>query len=118
MSGSPLDPHRGRPVDLQARLAADREGVPYVVFRDGDDRQHIVELDASVTGIVIGRGPRAAIRLGWDRNVSWTHAQLERVGDDWVIVDDGLSMNGTFVNRERIAGRRRLEHADLLRVGS
>jgi hypothetical protein len=45
------------------------------------------------------------------------HAQLERVGDEWLIVDDGLSRNGTFVNGERVIGRRRLRDRDLVRCG-
>jgi hypothetical protein len=46
------------------------------------------------------------------------HAQLERVGDDWILVDDGLSRNGTWLNGARLTGRHRLQHGDVLRVGS
>jgi pSer/pThr/pTyr-binding forkhead associated (FHA) protein len=118
MPGSPLDPHRAKPIDLQARLAADREGVPYLLFRDGRDEQLIQRLDGSITRMVIGRSPRSDICLGWDPNVSWTHALLERISDNWMLVDDGLSRNGTFIKGTRIAGQRRLEHADEVRVGS
>ena len=45
------------------------------------------------------------------------HASLERLGDDWVLVDDGLSRNGSFVNGERMRGRRRLYDGDELRFG-
>ena len=45
------------------------------------------------------------------------HAALERVGDDWTVVDDGLSRNGTFVNGERVTGRRRLRDGDVIAVG-
>ena len=31
---------------------------------------------------------------------------------DWTVVDDGLSRNGTYVNGERIHGRRRLVDGD------
>jgi pSer/pThr/pTyr-binding forkhead associated (FHA) protein len=34
-----------------------------------------------------------------------------------VVVDDGLSRNGTFVNGERVVGQRRLEDGDQLAVG-
>ena len=44
-------------------------------------------------------------------------AQLERVGRDWVLVDDGLSRNGTFLNGERLVGRHRLHDGDVLLVG-
>jgi hypothetical protein len=39
------------------------------------------------------------------------------VGDDWALVDDGLSRNGSFVNGLRITGRRRLMDGDTLRIG-
>jgi hypothetical protein len=35
-----------------------------------------------------------------------------------VLVDDGLSRNGTYVNGERVAGRRRLRDGDAVRIGS
>jgi pSer/pThr/pTyr-binding forkhead associated (FHA) protein len=57
------------------------------------------------------------VALGWDPEVSRTHAQLELVGGDWTIRDDGLSRNGTFVNGERVTSRRRLEDRDTMRVG-
>jgi pSer/pThr/pTyr-binding forkhead associated (FHA) protein len=52
-----------------------------------------------------------------DPEVSRLHAELECLGGTWVIVDDGLSRNGTFVNGERIAGRHRLTNGDVLRCG-
>ena len=45
------------------------------------------------------------------------HAELERVGEEWALADDGLSRNGSFVNGERVAGRRRLDDGDALRFG-
>jgi hypothetical protein len=55
--------------------------------------------------------------LAWDSEVSRTHAQLELIGGEWALVDDGLSRNGSFVNGERLAGRRRLADGDVLRLG-
>jgi hypothetical protein len=49
--------------------------------------------------------------------VSRTHAELERIGRDWVLVDDRLSQNGSYVNEARVVGRRRLAHGDVLRFG-
>ena len=40
------------------------------------------------------------------------------VEEDWEIVDDGLSSNGTFLNRERVNGRRRLQDGDTLLFGT
>ena len=39
------------------------------------------------------------------------------MGADWVVCDDGLSHNGTFVNGERIGGRRRLRAGDIVGIG-
>ena len=46
------------------------------------------------------------------------HCQIECVGGDWAVSDEGLSRNGTFVNEERIAGRRRLYDGEVVRVGA
>ena len=40
--------------------------------------------------------------LDWDSEISRVHAALERIGDDWTVVDDGLSHNGTYLNGERV----------------
>jgi FHA domain/Bacterial regulatory proteins, luxR family len=56
--------------------------------------------------------------IEWDAGVSRTHAQLERLGkQDWMLVDDGLSSNGSIVNGERLHQRRRLVNGDVLRFG-
>tara|TARA_B100000131_G_C18017015_1_gene572940 strand:+ start:53 stop:517 length:465 start_codon:yes stop_codon:yes gene_type:complete len=50
--------------------------------------------------ITIGRHSDAGIFLD-DITVSRRHAQVERVGERYVVKDAG-SLNGTYVNRERI----------------
>src|SRR4051812_47207168 len=102
------------PADVKARLEAEREGVPFLLYRDGGDRQVIVKLAAPVT---IGRRPERDLALTWDSEVSRLHAQLEPVGSDWTVVDDGLSRNGTYVNGERVNGRKRLKDGDRIVVG-
>ena len=67
--------------------------------------------------MVIGRADTSDIALDWDDEISRVHAVVERIGEDWTIVDDGLSANGTFVNGERLQGRRRLRDGDRLRLG-
>jgi DNA-binding NarL/FixJ family response regulator len=42
---------------------------------------------------------------------------LERVGSVWTLADEGLSRNGSFVDGQRVHGRRRLEPGDVIRVG-
>ena len=58
------------------------------------------------------------IVLSWDGEVSRVHAALERIGPDWLIADDGLSHNGTWVNGDRVTGRRRLRDGDVIAVGA
>jgi hypothetical protein len=117
MPGSPLAAHAATPSELQERLEADRRGAPYLLLRDDQDRQRIVVLAESGERLVIGRDPATDLALTWDREVSRAHGHLERVGALWAVVDDGLSRNGTFVNGERVGGRRRLTDGDELRFG-
>jgi pSer/pThr/pTyr-binding forkhead associated (FHA) protein len=115
MPQSPLDPHVATPQELQQRIAAERRGAPYLVFRDGVDRQVVVELTGE--RLTIGRRATCAVALSWDTEVSRVHAEIDRVGDDWVVSDDGLSRNGTFVNGERVTARRRLRDGDVIVIG-
>jgi FHA domain/zinc-ribbon domain len=64
--------------------------------------------------MTIGRRPDSAVFLD-DITVSRDHALLVRRGSDWFIDDCG-SLNGTYVNRERIDSRR-LADGDELQVG-
>jgi len=111
------DPHASSPAELKARLEAERRGTPFLLYRDAEGRQHIAELGADVAGLTIGRRPDSDIALAWDAEVSRVHAELERVGRDWALIDDGLSRNGSYVNGERVPGRRRLRDGDRLCFG-
>jgi pSer/pThr/pTyr-binding forkhead associated (FHA) protein len=65
----------------------------------------------------IGRSVEAGIRLDTtDREVSRSHALLS-VKPDRVEIED-RSQNGTFVNNERITGRKALQDGDQVRCGS
>lgn len=114
---SPLAAHAATPSELQQRLEADRSGTPYLLLRDGEDRQRIVVLPEALGRLAVGRDPATDLALTWDREVSRAHAHLERIGPMWAIVDDGLSRNGSSVNGERVRGRRRLNDGDELRFG-
>ena len=105
------------PVELAERIAAERRGSPFVVYLDGDRRQRIVELRAEPSMLSIGREPATDIALEWDTEVSRAHAVLERVGASWTLIDDGLSRNGSFVNGDRLRGRRQLRDGDAIRIG-
>jgi pSer/pThr/pTyr-binding forkhead associated (FHA) protein len=102
--------------ELQERLDAARRDGPFMLYRDADEQQHIVILDGNAR-LSIGRQPASDVPLPWDSAVSRVHAALERVGDEWTLVDDGSSRNGSFVNGDRVHGRRRLCDGDLIRVG-
>ncbi|MGH2973750.1 MAG: FHA domain-containing protein [Solirubrobacterales bacterium] len=103
------------PRELKDRIEAERRGSPFLVYRDGEGQQVIRELTGD--RLSVGRSETADLSLAFDDKVSRVHAQLECVDEDWVIVDDGLSRNGSFVNQERIVGRRRLRDGDVLRFG-
>jgi pSer/pThr/pTyr-binding forkhead associated (FHA) protein len=102
------------PADVKARLDAERRGEPFLLYRDDAGRQVILTLQQTTT---VGRRPERDVALTWDTEVSRLHAQLEPVGPDWTVLDDGLSRNGTYVNGERVNGRRRLRDGDRLVFG-
>lgn len=117
MTETPLGPHQSTPAELRERLAAERRGVPFLLYRDESTGQRIVDLVAERTRLTLGRSPENDVSLEWDDEVSRLHAELERVGEHWLIVDDGVSRNGTFVVGERVNGRRRLQDGDVIRLG-
>jgi pSer/pThr/pTyr-binding forkhead associated (FHA) protein len=109
--------HRATPAELQARLAAERRGRPFLLYRDGEDTQQIVDLGESPERLTIGRSRTNGVVLEWDAEVSRVHVTLERLGAEWTLVDDGRSRNGTFLAGERVHGRTRLNDGDVIAVG-
>ena len=110
--------YRTSAVELKDRLAAERRGQAFVLYRDGSGAQRIIELDGGNGRISIGRSADADVSLAWDSDASRAHAELQQVADVWTVIDDGLSRNGTYVNGERLQGRRRLADGDSLRCGN
>lgn len=90
---------------------------PYLLMHDGGGRQLIVVLDPARSPMRLGRRSTNEICLGWDAEVSRRHADLEHTDDGWTLVDDELSRNGSFVDGERVRGRRRLQDAQMIRLG-
>jgi hypothetical protein len=117
MSGSPTARHTSLPSELLERADADRRGIAFLLFRDGEGGQRIVELPPAADRLTVGRRTTSNIALEWDTEVSRLHAELERIGDDWTVSDDGLSQNGSFVNGARLVHRHRLRDGDTLRFG-
>lgn len=112
-----MNGHRASATELKAQIEAEREGRPFLVFRDGEGEQQIVTVGEGATELWVGRGGAADVRLGWDEEVSALHAQIEVVRDECTLLDDGLSRNGSFVNEQRVHGRKHLRDGDTLRFG-
>ena len=117
VADSPLAPHASTPAELQERLRAEREGEPFLVFRDDQGRQRLEQLEGRTGRVTIGRNPTNDVALTWDEEVSRLHAEIEPLGGEWILTDEGLSRNGSFVNGERVDGRRRLRDGDVIRIG-
>ena len=83
-----------------------------VVVKRGPNAGSRFLLDSDVTGA--GRHPESDIFLD-DITVSRRHAEILRHGDEFVVKDVG-SLNGTYLNRERI-DEARLVNGDELQIG-
>jgi pSer/pThr/pTyr-binding forkhead associated (FHA) protein len=116
-SASPLKAHSASPAELRERIEAERRGRPFLVFRDDEHEQQLLDLDEQGERLSVGRGPSNEVSLPWDTEVSRLHAELECIAGEWTVSDDGLSRNGTFVNGSRVSGRHRLRDGDVIRVG-
>lgn len=114
--GDPLAPHSLSPKELTELLAVERDGGPFLAYRDADSALQLVPLTGEET-IMVGRRPDMGLALSWDAEVSGLHAELQCLGGEWTVVDDGLSRNGTFVEGQRISGRQRLRAGDRVRIG-
>jgi hypothetical protein len=114
---TPLGRHVASPAEVQERVLLERQGDPFVVLRREPGGQQLFALHPGLRRVTIGRGPSNDISLGWDTEVSRVHAELERLGGEWTVNDDGLSRNGTWVNGDRVSGRQRLRDGDVIQVG-
>ena len=102
--------------ELQAIIHAERRGEAFVYYRDEQDSQLIYFLGDGGQ-VAVGRSPANDIALTFDQSVSGVHALLNRVGSAWLVEDDGLSRNGTFLNGLRLRGQQRLRDGDWIRFG-
>ncbi|MET0459781.1 MAG: FHA domain-containing protein, partial [Ilumatobacteraceae bacterium] len=83
-----------------------------LIVRSGEQAGDRFTLDADLTRL--GRHPDSEIILD-DITVSRRHVTIERTDEGYVASDAG-SLNGTYVNQERIE-RAVLHHGDELQVG-
>ncbi|MEW6240586.1 MAG: FHA domain-containing protein [Chloroflexota bacterium] len=73
------------------------------------------EFELTRSEVVIGRDPSVDISIP-SAAVSRRHARLMRDGDGYALEDLGSS-NGTYLNGERLTGRRPLKNGDEIRLG-
>lgn len=110
--------HRTSAEELAALGWIREDGRSFLTREDGGPGQRVIPLAFEDVPLAIGRLPTADIALPGDPAVSRVHAELVGAGGEWILVDGGLSKNGTFVNGGRISNRRRLFDGDELRLGS
>jgi len=113
----PASPHAASATELKAQIEAERDGTPFLIYRDGEGRHQLLVLVPDRDRITLGRRSSADLAMSWDEEVSRLHAELARHGDEWTIEDNGLSLNGSFVNGEPLRGHRRLHDGDAIRLG-
>jgi pSer/pThr/pTyr-binding forkhead associated (FHA) protein len=113
----PLERHTQTPAELQLLLAAERRGRAFLAFRGPVGNLQVFDLPDDGSVVVIGRRDGVSLCLRWDSRVSGIHAEVRMLGEEWTIVDDGMSKNGTAINAQRLIGRQRLRDHDRIRVG-
>ncbi len=108
----PLQDAPGTDDDIVVPVGELPGGVAVLIVRAGAQAGARFPLEQGVTSL--GRHPDSEISLD-DITVSRRHAEIERTPDGYVVSDAG-SLNGTYVNQERIE-RLLLRHGDELQVG-
>ena len=98
--------------ELTVSLGEMHENMAMVVVKRGPNAGSKFTLDQDVTRA--GRHPKSDIFLD-DITVSRRHAEIVRRGDGYVVRDVG-SLNGTYLNRERI-DEAPLAQGDELQIG-
>jgi pSer/pThr/pTyr-binding forkhead associated (FHA) protein len=99
----------------QARAEAGIEPGRLVVTRSHTVAVGTV-VEAGPVPTTIGRADDNVVVLDGDDYASAHHARIESGLDGTWLIDLG-STNGTYVNAERVEGRRKLRSGDLVQVG-
>ena len=117
---SPAGAHSASPAELQAPAGGRAKRASRSCSGEIAAGQRILTLEPPAPSASRSGAGEEVDARGWavDEEVSRLHAEIERIGGEWTVSDDGLSRNGSFVNGERVAGRRRLADRDELRFGS
>ncbi len=99
--------------DVALALGGMSESTAMVVVKRGPNAGSKFALDKEVTGA--GRHPDSDIFLD-DITVSRRHAEVVRRPEGYIVRDAG-SLNGTYLNRERIEDETPLANGDELQIG-
>jgi pSer/pThr/pTyr-binding forkhead associated (FHA) protein len=108
----PLQEAPGPEDDVVVSVGDLPRGAAVLIVRSGPQAGDRFPLTADETRL--GRHPDSEIMLD-DITVSRRHAAIERTPEGYVVTDAG-SLNGTYVNQQRIE-RAVLHHGDELQVG-
>jgi pSer/pThr/pTyr-binding forkhead associated (FHA) protein len=108
----PLQDAAGLDDDVVVSMSDLPTGVAVLIVRSGPQAGDRFALEGDVTRL--GRHPDSEIMLD-DITVSRRHASIDRTAEGYVVSDAG-SLNGTYVNQQRI-DRAVLHHGDELQVG-
>jgi pSer/pThr/pTyr-binding forkhead associated (FHA) protein len=109
----PLQDAPGSADDVVVKMADLPADAGSLVVRSGTQAGTALTLATSVTRL--GRHPDSEISLD-DITVSRWHAEIQRTGDGYLVRDTG-SLNGTYVNGQRIEHTVLLHQGDELQVG-
>lgn len=91
------------------------KAVLYDVYDPSDIKRHELGAKPIVIGRVSGSDPAMDYIVVDERTVGRWHATIERRGQSFWIRDEG-SVNGTFVNDQRVTAEHPLKHGDMVRV--
>ncbi len=108
----PLQDAPGPEDDLVVPMGELDQGVGVLIVRAGSQAGDRFVLDNDLTRL--GRHPDSEISLD-DITVSRRHAEVQRTEQGYAVADSG-SLNGTYVNQERVE-RATLQHGDELQIG-
>ena len=109
----PLQEAPGPDDDVVVSVGDLAEGVASLIVRSGTQAGEAFALHDQLTKL--GRHPDSEISLD-DITVSRRHAEVERTPNGYVVRDAG-SLNGTYLNAERIDDEVVLHQGDELQVG-
>ncbi|HVL80250.1 MAG TPA: FHA domain-containing protein [Actinomycetota bacterium] len=114
-------------------VEAESTAMFHAIEPEGDEETHLKELEPGQACLIVRRGPSAGTKFVLDKalvavgrhpqsdiflndiTVSRRHAEIRLENDSYVVTDLG-SLNGTYVNRERV-DRSELGSGDEVQIG-